>query len=217
MSDRVKPATRRYRSVVRVEQARDTRHRILEAAKELFLERGYAGTTVDAVASAAQVSPETIYGSIGGKRGLLEGVIDMTILGSGEPVPVDQQPAFRAVGELPTPRKRLRAFVDACCATLARTSPVHAVIRGAADREPFASALRERLLRERLTNNKILLRRYVGDALRPGLTQKQASERFCALSSPELFHLLTIELGWTVRQVTNWLGDLAESELLREE
>ena len=39
---------------------------------------GYAGTTVAAVADDAGVSPETIYVSLGGKRGLLEGVMDIT-------------------------------------------------------------------------------------------------------------------------------------------
>jgi AcrR family transcriptional regulator len=214
MPNPVKRKTRRYRSIVRTEQAQETRRRILDAAKDLFVERGYAGTTVDAVAAAAGVSPETIYGSLGGKRGLLEGVIDASIVGPDGEGPLVQRPAFERVGTLPTARERLRGFVEACCLTLARTSPVHVVIRGAADREPFAVELRERLLRERLANNVTLLRKYVSNGLRPGLTLKQASERFCGLTSPEFYHLMTVELGWTPRQFTTWLSDLAELELL---
>ena len=68
---------RRYNSPLRAEQADGTRRRVLAAARELFLARGYAGTTVAAVAQAAGVSPDTIYVSLGGKQGLLEGVLSL--------------------------------------------------------------------------------------------------------------------------------------------
>ena len=38
--------------------------------------------------------------------------------------------------------------------------------------------------------------------------------RFCALASPELFHVLTVEFGWTADQHREWLTDLLEAELL---
>src|SRR5947199_10349583 len=78
--------------------------------------------------------------------------------------------------------------------SLARTSPIHAVIRGAADGEPFAVELRVRLLRYRRAHITASLQRYVGADLRSGLTAKQAGERACALMSPEMFTLLTVEL-----------------------
>lgn len=68
------------------EQAQDTRQRILDAAAGLFVANGYTGTTVIAVAAEAGVVPATIYGTLGGKRGLLEGVIDMTIIAQRGPL-----------------------------------------------------------------------------------------------------------------------------------
>lgn len=198
--------------MVRTEQAQDTRRRVLDAAKQLFLERGYAGTTVAAVAAEAGVSPETIYVSLRSKRGLLEGVIEATILGP-EAVPLAQQTALTDIQQLATPRERLRAYIEFCCDVIARTSPVHAVIRGAADSEAFAIDLRENLLRQRLAvhNNQVQL--LVADALRPGLTMDQAAQRCCALASPELYHLLTIELGWTHGQHRDWVHGLIQNEL----
>jgi AcrR family transcriptional regulator len=67
---------RKYYSPLRADQAEQTRRRILEASFRLFVDRGYAGTTIAAVAEKAGVSPETIYLSLGGKRGPLEGVIE---------------------------------------------------------------------------------------------------------------------------------------------
>ncbi len=49
MSDGVK-ARRRYDSRRRQEQARENRRGVLEAARRMFLERGYAATTVSAIA-----------------------------------------------------------------------------------------------------------------------------------------------------------------------
>ena len=80
--------------------------------------------------------------------------------------------------------------------------------------EPFAVELRGRLLRERLASNTNRLRLYTGDELRPGLTLERAAERYCALTSPELHHLLTVELGWSLQEYENWLATLVEKELL---
>ena len=213
MTDSAKPA-RRYRSVVRAEQASTTRRRVIDAATRLFLDGGFAATTLSRVAEAANVSAETIYATFGSKRALLEAVIDATIMGPDLPVPLEQQTAWHAIARHPTARERLRAYVAFSCGVLARTSAIHSVIRGAADSEPFAVALRHRLLRERLASNANRLRLYLGDALRPGLTFDQAAERYCALSSPELHHLLTVELGWSLQDHADWLATLVEQELL---
>ena len=209
MSQPVNPPRRRYRSSVRAEQASLTRQRILEAAKALFLERGYASTTIAAVADAAGVSPETIYATLSGKRGLLESVIDAMI-----PVPAEQDATLAEIERLASPRARLRAFVAFCCGVLSGTSPIHEVIRGAADSEAFAIELRARLLSERLANQKRHLAQHVRLELRAGLTLAQAAERFCALTSPELHHLTIVELGWSRQRHEKWIGDLAEFELV---
>jgi AcrR family transcriptional regulator len=213
MRDSVKHP-REYRSVVRAEQAERTRRRIIDAARRLFSERGYAATALGAVAATAEVSQETIYATFGSKRGLLEGVIEATIRGSGVPVPLEEQPGWGEIEQLPTPHERLRAYVRFSCDVLARTSPIHKVIRGASDGEPFAVELRARLLRERLESNTKRLRQFVGEALRPGVPLDVAAERYCALSSPEMHHLMTVELGWSQQAYEEWLASLAEAELL---
>lgn len=215
MSPDVKPPPRRkYNSPLRADQARQTRSRILDAAHRLFVERGYAGTPIATVAEAAKVSPETVYLAFGGKRGLLEGVIEASI--SPEEDPAAQEDAlWSELAELPAARERLAMMVEYSCGILARTAAVHAVIRGAADKEPFAAALGKRLLRDRLANQTERLRRYVGDDLRKGLSASEAGERYCALTSPDLYHLLTAEFGWTAEQHQYWLSDLLVAQLLR--
>jgi AcrR family transcriptional regulator len=202
---------RTYHSPLRADQAQQTRRRVLETARGLFVERGYARTTVAAVADAAGVSPETIYVSLGGKRGLLEGVMDIT---GPHDSAADDDTWWQAVADLPDPVARLDRMVAYSCRIMARTRPIHAIIRGAADKEPFAAALGRQLLAERLANQTDRIRRYLGDALLPGLTVAEAGQRYCALAGPELYHLLTVEMSWTAEQHQTWLTRLLHAELL---
>jgi AcrR family transcriptional regulator len=211
MPGQVKPPRRTYSSPLRADQARRTRRKILESARGLFVDRGYARTTVAAVAEDAGVSPETIYVTLGGKRGLLEGVMDIT--GPHDSAAEDDT-WWDMVAHLPGAAERLERMVEYSCRILARTRPIHAIIRGAADKEPFAAELGRRLMAERLANQTERIRRYFGDALRPGLTVAEAGERYCALASPELYHVLTVELGWTAEQHRAWLTQLLRTELL---
>ena len=212
MADPVK-ATRRYRSSVREQQAQLTRQTVIDAAGRLFLERGFAATTVAAIAAEADVSTETIYASLGGKRGLLEAVIAATIFGP-EAVPLSEQSVWTRVEVLADPSKRLAEFVDFVSDILERTSPVHAVIRGAADGEAFAIELQQQLLQRRREDIATNLRRTLPGGVRPGLSWKDAIDRFTALASPELHHLLTVELGWTQRHYRVWVRTLLHTELL---
>jgi AcrR family transcriptional regulator len=210
MAGKVK-AKRAYHSPLRADQAERTRRRVLESARRLFVERGYAGTTVAAVADDAGVSPETIYLSVGGKRGLLEGLMDIT--GPHESM-ADDDKWWHSVAQLPSASERLAKNVEYSCRILARTQPIHAIIRGAADSEAFAAELGRQLLLERLTTQTERIRRDVGDELRPGLSIAEAGQRYCALASPELYHVLTVEFGWSAEQHRRWLTDLLRAELL---
>jgi hypothetical protein len=118
------------------------------------------------------------------------------------------------VAELPDAPGRLAKMIEYSCAILARTRPIHAVIRGAADKEPFAADLGHRLLQDRLASQTERIRRYLGDDLLAGLSVAEAGERYCALASPDLYHLMTVEMSWTADQHRQWLIRLMETDLL---
>jgi AcrR family transcriptional regulator len=82
---------RPYHAPRRKEQARRTRERIIAAATTLFRVRGYAVTTVRAIAAAARVSVPTVELAFGTKPQLLRAVIDVAIAGDDEPVAVLQR------------------------------------------------------------------------------------------------------------------------------
>jgi AcrR family transcriptional regulator len=106
---------RKYDASGRREAAEQTRLRVLHAARDLFAERGYAGTSVTAIARSAGVSVDTLYATIGRKPQLLLAVHDMELAGGGSPVAaLEMGGADPPTGPLPRRRKRMSvAHVDA--------------------------------------------------------------------------------------------------------
>jgi AcrR family transcriptional regulator len=207
-------SARPYHSPLRLEQAEHTRRRILSAARRLFLRQGYVATTIKAVAAEAAVAPDTVYTAFGGKQGLLEGVWAAAV---NDPDSLGQpaQPLLRdQVAAEEDPHERLRLLVRLSCQTLARVSPVHAVIRQAADAHPFAADLRARMLTSRLHTQSENLCTALEAHLRDDIEVPEAAAHYSALLSPELFHLLTVEQEWTVRRFETWVCQLLDHDLL---
>lgn len=75
---------------------------MLQAARRLFLEHGYAATTMPAIAAAAGVSVQSVYKAFGNKAALLKTVFDVAIAGDDEPVPMLQRAPWGASGTSPT-------------------------------------------------------------------------------------------------------------------
>src|SRR6516165_106537 len=94
---------RSYDSPRRREQAAATRAAILDAALKLFVERGYAATSVGAVATEAGVALKTVYAVFGTKRGVLVALRSRLVRGTEDAAPVAEQEWFRAVLDEPDP------------------------------------------------------------------------------------------------------------------
>ncbi len=143
----VQPRT--YRSTARAESARQTRRRIVEAARELFETRGYAGTTIDAVAEAAGVSRRTVFLSVGSKAELLKTAWDWGVVGDDEPVPMAQRPHVLAMQEVTDPDLLVALWVDQILGVADRLAPLEVVLNRAVDADADAAALRARIDVER--------------------------------------------------------------------
>lgn len=80
---------RQYSMSVRAEKAAETRERILDAALRCYRETGVAGTSLQAVARRAAVSPATVLNHFGSAEALARTVIER--LGSDLHIPDDTQ------------------------------------------------------------------------------------------------------------------------------
>jgi AcrR family transcriptional regulator len=213
---RTRPAaTRTYRSEIRAEQVRLTRKRINEAARELFLKKGFVETTISAVAQRARVSAETIYAAYRSKPGLLGAVIRAAVTRGEEPEDPLERGWVREVLALPELQARLEAFAAHTAETLRLTGPLYAVIRDAGMGNPELRELDRELRDLRYDDQmKIMKAAVKGGGLAAGISASEAAETFSALASPELHHLLIDGRGWSEEQYAGWLKGTLKATLL---
>src|ERR671910_1861484 len=78
-------------------RTRLARAAIVDAARTLFLERGYGATTIDAISALSDVPPATVYRLFSTKRGILKGLLDISIGGDNDAVPMADRPPVRSL------------------------------------------------------------------------------------------------------------------------
>ena len=214
MPDPVK-RRRRYDSSRRQEQAAGTREAVLEAARRLFLDHGYAGTTVSAIAGAAGVSVETVYKAFRNKPGLVKAVFDVSIVGDDEPVPFVERERVRRIQEEPDPRRKLAIYGEHLAETAPRSVPVQLLVRDAAATDPGAAAVWRQMAGERLTGMTMFAQHLdAGGHLRPGLTVGDARDVLWTYNSAEVYDLLVLQRGWEPERYGRWVADALVAALL---
>jgi AcrR family transcriptional regulator len=202
------PPARKYDSSRRQAQARQTRLQIAEAARVLFLERGYAGTSIEAIAEKAGVASETIYATFKNKRNVLTFLFDISIGGDDEDIRLLDRPDPQAVLNETDQHRQLTLFARDITKILHRAAPVFEILRIAAKTEPEIAELVQRLVRERLANMNMVAKKVAANGpLREGVTRVRAAELIWSMTSPELFLLFTRDRDWTDEQYTHWLAD----------
>lgn len=214
MSGRVNPR-RAYDSSRRHEQAVQTRAAVLRAARRLFLDGGYAGTTVAAVAAEAGVSVETVYKAFGNKPGLVKAVFDVAIVGDMEDVPLLQREFVRQNMAEPDPRKRLMSYGAHLAATSRRTCPVQIVVRDAAASDAGGAEVWDQLQQERLAGMTAFASHlHAGGHLRAGVSMEEARDVLWAHTSVELWDLLVNRRGWDPERFGTWVAGQLIAALL---
>jgi TetR/AcrR family transcriptional regulator of autoinduction and epiphytic fitness len=207
--------SRRYDVTRRHEQARQTRQTITEAARTLFVERGYAGATISAIAQEAGVAPETIYATFGSKRAILSHLVDVSVTGDDQPVSLLGRPFVHATEQEPDQRQQIGMFARQMCAIMERMAPIFDVVRTAAKTEPDIAEMRAAMLHGRQQGMMHFVRSVVAHGpLREGLSIEEAADSVFALSSGELFTVLTADLGWPGDRYVTWLTETLIATLL---
>ncbi len=206
---------KRYTSEVRDEQARRTQRAIVTAARDLFLARGYAATTIDGIAEAAHVSRRTVFNSVGGKAALLKLAFDWAIVGDDEPVALADRPAVKAIVAEPDPRQALLLWVQTSTEIATRTAPLGEVLTAAADIDPAAAKQLAEWSRNRMAGAAGFIRYLASlDGLAAGLTEQRAAELCWALTDGHLYRLLVAQRGWSTADFSRWLSSSLAAVLL---
>ena len=206
---------RRYDSALRKEQARQTRVRMLDAAQRLFAARGYAASTMEAIASEAGVAVDTIYSGFGSKRGVLSSLLDVRVGGDDEPIDLLDRPGPQAVRREPDQKRQIAAFAGDITAIVERVRPVDDIIRGAAAVDSEVAVLRSRIQESRYEGMRQFVTWLAANGpLRRGMTDADAAAIVWTLTSPEVHRLLRSERGWTEERYKEWLAETLRRTLL---
>ena len=193
----------------RGEQARTrlARRAVVTAARTLFLDRGYAATTVEAISNLAEVPPATVYRLFASKLGILKALLDASIAGDDQPVTVQERPDVAVLFAEPDPAELLVGFAGVTTAINERTNDVYRVLVGAAGSDPAAAELLGEIQQQRSHGQSRIARTLARrGSLRDDVRERDAVDIVHALMSPEVYRLLVVDRGWSPDKYQQWLG-----------
>lgn len=208
---------RSYDSPLRKAQAAATRRVIIDAAAQLFIDRGYVATSVDAIAEAAGVGRATVFTSVGGKKALLKTAYDVALVGDDDPIPFPLRPASLAVRAEPDPIRYLAGYAGLVTDIDRRVAPIYEAVRGAASADPEVRDVFDTIAAERRIGAGNVVRDLLGKGarLRKGLDEEGAADIVWVLIDAGLFHLLVHRRGWTPERFQAWLAESIRRQILR--
>jgi AcrR family transcriptional regulator len=190
--------------------------RIVDAATALFVDQGFGGTSIDQIAAAADVSPQTVYATYGSKAAVLSRAIDVAIVGDYEADRLaDRMPVLADVSS-EQHRMDFAAAAHFVRVLHERVAPLMRVMEQAAATDPSLEELRLRLVREIRAETDLWITQ-LGSALRPDLTKAHAADVMVTVPSPYVYSTLTVDLGWSPARYEQWLADAMPRLLLRQE
>ncbi|MET7426909.1 helix-turn-helix domain-containing protein [Dactylosporangium sp. NPDC005555] len=206
--------SRAYRSPRRQAQAEATRAAIVQAAGRLFAGRGYAGTTMQAIADEAGVAVESVY-KAGSKAQLLRRAHDEAVAGDDRPIALHERDEVRAALAVDDQRDLIRTFSRAVADRARTLTPISRAFVQAAGTDPAVNASWEELESHRLTD----LGRLVGSVaalgpLREGLTVERGATLLWTTLNHQAGWLVAHHLGWDDDQVADWMTETITCLLL---
>ena len=196
-------------------RTRRTRAAVVEAARTLFVERGYAATTIEAISDLSDTPQATVYRLFSSKYGILKAVLDVSIVGDDQAVPMADRPQVRALMADPDPVSQLTGFAALLRQLLARTASVYGLLTDAARSDMDAATLLEDISRQRHEGQRRIARSLArAGALKPGMRERDAGDVIHALASPEVYRLLVVDRGWSGERYEAWVRGILIDQLL---
>ena len=200
---------RKYDSSRRQAQADETRRQMLTAAHKLFIERGYAGATIEAIAAAAGVAPETIYAVFKNKGRILVSLINfLSATRAEERVPLLERAGPQAVAQEHDQRRQLQIFAQVVANNLEGNASISEIILVAAKTDHDIKKIMQQLIKQRRQHMAVAVQQIASNGpFRENMDEAYATDTVWTLTSPEVFLLLTRDLGWAKEKYAQWLAE----------
>ncbi len=188
-------------------RAEATRRRILRAAHAEFLEAGYHGATVAAIAKRAGVAVQTVYFVFHTKADLISAVIDVAVLGEDDPTPPEQTEWWAAMQSAATATEALRRFVRGAAPLYERAAAISEVLRAAALTDPEVRRTHEHhVALQREAFRQVVCVLATKGPLRAG-DLDGATDVLLTVFGDAVWHQLRNDCGWPAERVTDWMCD----------
>jgi AcrR family transcriptional regulator len=198
---------------------RETRRRLLAAAKAEFAEHGYAAATVIRIAERADMSVQTLYSNWGNKRNLLRAVMESSVTGDEDVALVPGQPPAVITATLDPADAADPVLVLAHLSHQYRLLAERSAIgwqtyRDGAGIDPDIAADWQQLSNLRRCAFHAFFAGVPAEALRPGLTNAGAADTAWVIASPDTHDLLVRQAGYSYDQLERWVRDTLGAALL---
>ena len=199
-------------------RTRFARRAVVAAARALFLERGYAATTIEAISARSDVPQATVYRLFSSKLGILRSLLETSISGDDQPLGVQDRPAVAALLSDADPGTLLAGFAGITTAINERSNDVYRVLVSAAASDPAAARLLSEIQRQRDEGQGQMARVLAASGqLRAGLKQRDAADLIHALMSPEVYRLFVVDRQWTPECYQQWLTATLTQQLTSQQ
>jgi TetR/AcrR family transcriptional regulator of autoinduction and epiphytic fitness len=206
---------RPYDASRRQAQARQTRRTILAAAGRLFVDRGYAATTLAAVATEAGVAVQTVYAAFGNKRQLLSDLLDLSIAGDDEPVALPQRSFVKEINALADARAKLARYATHLSQTNARVADVLIALAGAATADADAAAIWRKNVEERQAGMAMFAAELISTGqTRPDLDAAAITDVLWLAMDVRNYDWLVRQRGWPTERYEDWYVDSVAAVIL---
>lgn len=216
MSQHVKPARRSYDNRNRQRQAEQTRRRVVDAARVLFVRDGYAPTTIQALADEAGVAVQTVYAAFGSKLEILKRLFDTSIAGDDQALRMVERPEWQAWEAETDVARMLTGFAQQTRTVCERVADVVGVIAAAAGAHPDIARMWDQAETARYEDLSRLAYRLADlGLLRSSLSRRQAADIVWTLAGPGTYTDLVRRRGWSAAEYEQWLAEQLRCALLR--
>ena len=207
---------RKYDSTRRQAQAGETRRQILEAAHKLFIEHGYAGATIEAIAKEAGVALKTVYAVFKNKWKILVTLLNNSSSNSGEEnIPMLERAGPKAVAQERDQRRQLQMFAHVVADNMEGAAYISEIMQVAAKTEADVDKMVQNLNKQRWQHMAVAVQQIVTNGpLQEKMDEAHATDIVWTLTSPEVFLLLTRDRGWSKEKYAEWLADTLTRALL---
>ncbi len=200
---------RAYHSLARGRAAEETRERIVSAARSLFASRGYAGTTLEAIAAKAQVSPKTVTADFGSKRAILAAVVNPSAF------PASVQRLVEESQAASDPVRRVQLVAQVAQQAYGLLAAELELLRTAPGVAPELADLAAQIaLRRRGIQGRLVVYLHEHRMLRHGLSVEDATDMLWTLASFDVYRLLVVERHWQPERYEAWLAQTLVEQLL---